>query len=1264
MDNRLTISEAGEFQYADNDTITSVEILNKVKKIEERAFKGCINLRKITFPENLEVIESGSFCGCENLTEVILPKKVKRIGERAFADCKRLKRITIPEGCEEISWGAFAGCDNLEEIVLPNSLKSVSESLFLNCKKLKKVVIPKHITVLPDEVFKGCANLDMELNPEITKLGNRVFENCYKMKNYPTQITEAGINCFRNCRSLEKVNLDAEIDSLSEGMFDGCINLQEINCPNDKTLRIEERCFRNCKSLKCIPTFVENFSARAFENCTGIEEINIIDPVIPSACFRGCKNLKTINGQENIEKISPFAFSVCENLEEFTVHNAEIIGAEAFSHCKKLRKIYSKAPIRRIEARAFYNCYSLEDLDFINSVEYIAKEAFKYCNSVKKIVIPAKLDSFGDYAFASMDSFERIEVDENNKTFMTPDNKILIHNMFQKLMLYANGLKDKSYSLKDYNLEFDALGRCIVRPIDGIGRTAFAGAKNLEELTICGCTNNIECNAFADCDKLKKLNIAPITFGTSIFLNVRTHGRYYSEKNTKDPLTLNFKTIEFLENEDEDPAYLDNNALAYFSNVNKIIFPQKGVYSIYSGALSDCDIKELEVPKSISTIHSDSIPKGAKAKFDNGLVFDNLVSLETNNNYVRSYRLYTLSDGTYYLEQGEKITKLTQQDIEKVCSHSTEIKTQPVLYLDFMNDLFEYDMAIKQFFNGILMSNMSLENRKIFFEHIKKKDLFALDILDKSQLLDQTDYTTLHLLKDKNFDKCIKYIELLRKYNISSPMFCNKILMGFYDVENLERMIVNYPTLLERTLAEGGFLEIKNDASTEKKPDTVEDILEKNTLEEFIKSIKKYSLKDSFLFNKIFISSAANPLIEDFFKNYDANMKRLIKKSEILENSSTAKDNFSDLLKLLKILGCFEENEVIRQRASTFITEKLFEEHTPDGNDNPFRIAGDDIHRVFDFPNIRDDFDEEFVSFFMSNYKELIEEEKRKSGFIQRVYVNFRQISATTTSNKGHQRKLKVTMEKCRNYLNEIKFDDIKPNEKEFARVIGEWFDDNRIWELAKDIYKETLIAPRNIFTKIDYDEDGNSIYDYNPDNDLKEPIKHDFSYEWLPKQDYDNFLLGKYCSCCAHLDGAGAGIMRASMILDCCQNLVVRNAFGKIIAKATLYVNKAEGYAVFNNVEVSLNQRSTNDCANIYDAVMRGADAFLSAYNKNNEIPITEVLIGAKRNVISDYFDNINHPMQDVRDCISYGSYWSGDSIGGHYQGDCHETQRLVLKI
>ena len=180
--------------------------------------------------------------------------------------------------------------------------------------------------------------------------------------------------------------------------------------------------------------------------------------------------------------------------------------------------------------------------------------------------------------------------------------------------------------------------------------------------------------------------------------------------------------------------------------------------------------------------------------------------------------------------------------------------------------------------------------------------------------------------------------------------------------------------------------------------------------------------------------------------------------------------------------------------------------------------------------------------------------------------------------------------------------------------------------------------------------------------NDLREPISPNFSYEWLPKQEYDNLILGKFCSCCAHIEGAGAGIMRASMILDCVQNLVIRNETGKIIAKSTIYVNRKERYGVFNNVEISLNHRDSQEIKKIYNAFMRGAIAFWEAYNKNNpDTPLDNISIGATRNKLATFLTDDMHPIVEIQPALNYGDY-SGRP-GGWYNGDWKNTQRLVLK-
>ena len=51
----------------------------------------------------------------------------------------------------------------------------------------------------------------------------------------------------------------------------------------------------------------------------------------------------------------------------------------------------------------------------------------------------------------------------------------------------------------------------------------------------------------------------------------------------------------------------------------------------------------------------------------------------------------------------------------------------------------------------------------------------------------------------------------------------------------------------------------------------------------------------------------------------------------------------------------------------------------------------------------------------------------------------------------------------------------------------------------------------------------------------------------------------------------------------------------GKLLkTKATIYVNKEQNYAVYNNIEVSLKYKNENDLKKIYDTLIRGTNAFL----------------------------------------------------------------------
>lgn len=100
-----------------------------------------------------------AFYKCKNLKRVSLPSTVKVIEESVFETCKKLEEMKLPPALTKIGKSAFRSCSALEEIAIPLSVKSIGITAFKFCKKLKKAYIPKTVTKIGKEAFAKCPEL-------------------------------------------------------------------------------------------------------------------------------------------------------------------------------------------------------------------------------------------------------------------------------------------------------------------------------------------------------------------------------------------------------------------------------------------------------------------------------------------------------------------------------------------------------------------------------------------------------------------------------------------------------------------------------------------------------------------------------------------------------------------------------------------------------------------------------------------------------------------------------------------------------------------------------------------------------------------------------------------------------------------------------------------------------------------------------------------------------------------------------------------------
>ena len=137
------------------DQVLEIEI-NDVNKInEDHQLKDYPNLERVVLRENVIAIGERAFAECKKLKTVEMSEKLKRIEERAF-ERSGIKEMKIPESVEYLGKRAFSTCLNLENIEF-GAIFKIPEWCFVMNLNLKKVTINTSMyTIIADNAFIDC----------------------------------------------------------------------------------------------------------------------------------------------------------------------------------------------------------------------------------------------------------------------------------------------------------------------------------------------------------------------------------------------------------------------------------------------------------------------------------------------------------------------------------------------------------------------------------------------------------------------------------------------------------------------------------------------------------------------------------------------------------------------------------------------------------------------------------------------------------------------------------------------------------------------------------------------------------------------------------------------------------------------------------------------------------------------------------------------------------------------------------------------------
>lgn len=279
---------------------------DKLKKIGDCAFRSCINLTgSINIPEGVTHIGASAFMWCKSLTgSLSLPSTLEYIGGGgavdiggAFDECKFTCELKLPSNLKYIGHNVFANNTGLYgNLILPAKLEFVGDFAFKNCQNLTgNLEIPQGVTFLSQGAFMYTGlNGTLKLHDGITAIQNNVFTGS-PLKGellLPSNLSIIGEGAFQGCDFSGTLVLPKKLITIGNSAFADNWRLMGTLEFGEDVQTIGSYAFSSCRSIEklVIPANVESILDCAFQDCFGIGSIvckGTIPPYVQNGAFNG-----------------------------------------------------------------------------------------------------------------------------------------------------------------------------------------------------------------------------------------------------------------------------------------------------------------------------------------------------------------------------------------------------------------------------------------------------------------------------------------------------------------------------------------------------------------------------------------------------------------------------------------------------------------------------------------------------------------------------------------------------------------------------------------------------------------------------------------------------------------------------------------------------------------------------------------------------------------------------------------------------------------